>query len=145
MLAAQSSGDINLFEASQLARLTPERLGTSPSQAKRTRSELLSTHLQARLSGERLRQRIAEILRVPSNEAGESPKNSPDLDLEDFDPYDPTHLFYDEIKRLGFALQDIRPEDLTDDLLEEYLRASEPLWAVLAEIQRRKKQCILRF
>ncbi|MBA3766289.1 MAG: hypothetical protein H0W99_04740 [Acidobacteria bacterium] len=60
-------------------------------------------------------------------------------DLEDFDPYDPTHLFYDEIKRLGFALREVRPEDLTDDLLEEYLRSCKPLWAVLAKIQRRRK------
>jgi hypothetical protein len=60
-------------------------------------------------------------------------------DLEDFDPHDPTHLFYDEIKRLGFALKDIRPEDLTDDLLKEYLRVSEPLWTVLAKIKKRKR------
>lgn len=49
VLDALSSGDINLFEASQLARLTPERLGTSSSQAKKTRSGLLSTHLQAKI------------------------------------------------------------------------------------------------
>lgn len=144
VLAALSSDDINLFEASQLARLTPERLGTSPSQAKRTRSELLSTHLQARLSGERLRQRVAEILRVSSAEAGESTENSPDLDLEDFDPYDPTHLFWDQIKQLGFALRDIRREDVLDEEIDELLQASEPVMTILARIQKRKDRKTLK-
>jgi hypothetical protein len=138
--AALSTGDINLFEASQLARLTPERLGASPSQAKRTRSELLSTHLQAKLSGERLRQRVAEILRVSSAEAGDSAENHLGLDLEDFDPYDPTHLFWDQIKQLGFALRDIRREDVADEEIDELLKASEPVLTILARIQKRKER-----
>lgn len=39
----------------------------------------------------------------------------------------------------GFALREIRPEDLTADLLEEYSRACEPLLAVMAKIERRRK------
>lgn len=130
--------DINLFEAEQLARLTSKRLGISPPQARCKRSDLLNVHIQGRLSGARLRQRVNELLTtaLPA-ETGVSAELQEDL--EDFDPYDPTHLFYDEIKRLGFALREVRPEDLTDDLLEEYLRACEPLWAVLAKIQRRRK------
>jgi hypothetical protein len=142
IMPALSAGDINLFEASQLARLTPERLGTSPSQAKRTRSELLSTHLQARLSGERLRQRVAEIIRVSSVQAGESPENSSEFDLEDFDPYDSTHLFWDQIKQLGFALRHIRREDVMDDEIDELLKASEPVLTILARIQRRKERAV---
>lgn len=76
VLAALSSGDINLFEAAQLARLTPEKINISPSQAKQTRAELLSIHLQARLSSERLRQRVAEFLRASPMEAGNSSKIS---------------------------------------------------------------------
>lgn len=121
VLTALSTGDINLFEVSQLARLTPERLGVSPSQAKRTRTELLSTHLQAKLSGGRLRQRVAEILRVSSAEAGDVTENSPVLDLEDFDPYDSTHLFWDQIKQLGFALRDIHREDVLNEEIDELL------------------------
>lgn len=144
VLEALTSGNINLFEASQLARLTPERLGTSSSQAKKTRTELLSTHLQARLSGERLRQRVAEILRVSSTEAGEPLENSSDLDLEDFDPYDPTHLFWDQIKQLGFALRDIRREDVLDEEIDELLQASEPVMTILARIQKRKDRRTLK-
>jgi hypothetical protein len=29
------------------------------------------------------------------------------LNLEDFDPYDPTHLFWDQIKQLGFVLRNL--------------------------------------
>jgi hypothetical protein len=135
---ALARNEINLFEAEQLSRLSPKRLGISTVQARRKRADLLNAHLQARLSGVRLRQRVDELLKTAgTSEIGvnfESAEN-----LEDFDPYDPTHLFYDEIKRLGFTLREIRPEDLTDDLLEEYLRSCEPLWAVLAKIKRRRK------
>ena len=98
----------------------------------------MNAHIQARLSGARLRQRIEELLRIAATSETGVNSELPE-DLEDFDPYDPTHLFYDEIKRLGFALREIHPEDLTDDLLEEYLRACEPLWTVLAKIERRRK------
>lgn len=137
---ALSSGDINLFEAEQLARITPKSLNVSPLQAKRTRSEMLSTHLQARLSGERLRQRVAELLRASQNEAGDFSENSQETDLEDFDPYDPTHLFWDQIKQLGFALRDIRREDVLDEEIDELLQASEPVMTILARIQRRKER-----
>lgn len=144
VLATLSSGDINLFEASQLARLTPERLNASPAQAKRTRAELLLTHLQAKLSGERLRQRVAEILRVSSAEAGDFPESSPEADLEDFDPYDPTHLFWDQIKQLGFALRDIRREDVLNEEIDELLQASELVLTILARIQKRKERKTLK-
>jgi hypothetical protein len=139
---ALSSGDINLFEAEQLARITPERLKLSPAQAKRTRADLLSAHLQARLSGERLRQRVAELLRASANEAGDTSETGLDseVDLEDFDPYDPTHLFWEQIKQLGFAFREIRREDVSDEEIEELLKASEPILAILRRIQRRKEQ-----
>jgi hypothetical protein len=140
VLKALSSGDMNLFEAEQLARITPERLKVSPIQAKRTRAELLSTHLQARLSGERLRQRVAELLRASADEAGDSSENSLEIDLEDFDPYDSTHLFWDQIKQLGFALRDIRREDVLDEEIDELLKSSEPVMSILARIQRRKER-----
>lgn len=136
------NGDINLFEAEQLARVTAARLGVSPSQAKRTRSELLSSHLQTKASGEQLRRRVNELLRASSAEAGE-PGGELDTeleDLEDFDPYDSTHLFWEQLKQLGFAFREIRREDVTDEEIEELLKASEPILAILSRIQRRKEQ-----
>jgi len=136
------SGDINLFEAEQLARVIAGRLGVSPSQAKRTRSELLSSHLQTKASGERLRRRVNELLRASSAEAGEiGGESDTELeDLEDFDPYDSTHLFWEQLKQLGFAFREIKREDVTDDEIEELLRVSEPILAILSRIQRRKEQ-----
>jgi hypothetical protein len=143
VLQALSAGDINLFEAEQLARVTAERLGVSPAQAKQTRADLLSVHTKAKLSGERLRQRVADLLRTSSAEAGALMDNDLDQDLEDFDPYDPTHLFWDQIKQLGFALRDIRREDVIEEEIDELLRASEPVLTILARIQRRKERGVL--
>jgi hypothetical protein len=142
VIEALESGDINLFEAEQLARVTAARLGIAPSQAKRARAELLSSHLQTKASGERLRLRVNELLRTSSAEAGRT-RNELDTeleDLEDFDPYDSTHLFWEQLKQLGFAFREIRREDVTDEEIEELLRASEPILAILSRIQRRKEQ-----
>ena len=139
VLQALSGGKINLFEAEQLARVTAERLGVTHAQARRTRADLLSAHIQARLSGERLRQRVTELLRASSAEAGVRVDNYLDRDFEDFDPYDPTHLFWDQIKQLGFALRDIRREDVMDEEIDELLRVSEPVLTILARIHRRKE------
>jgi hypothetical protein len=140
VLAALSRGEINLFEAAQLARITAERLASPSSQAKHTRSELLSTHLQTKESGPRLRQRINELLRASMDEGGEDNGNDTELNLEDFDPYDPTHLFWDQITQLGFALREITPNDVTEEEIDELLKASEPVLTVLARIQRRKER-----
>jgi hypothetical protein len=135
-------GDINLFEAEQFARVTAIRLGISPNQAKRTRSELFSSHLQTKASGERLRQRVNEMLRASPAEAGElgGRLDTEPEDLEDFDPYDSTHLFWEQLKQLGFAFREIRREDVTDEEIEELLKASEPILSILSRIQRRKEQ-----
>lgn len=144
VLEALSSGRINLFEAAQLARLTPDRLRISPLLARKRRSELLSTHLQARLSGERLRQRVGEMLRNSASEAEGSSEKSAEQDLEDFDPYDSTHLFWEQIKQLGFALREIRSEDVLDEEIDELLKASEAVMAILVRIQRRKERKSLK-
>ena len=136
-------GDINLFEAEQMARVTAQRLGITHGQAKRNRADLLSSHLQTKASGERLRQRVNELLRAAVAETGESAGSDIAAgaeDLEDFDPYDSTHLFWEQLKQLGFAFREIRREDVTDEEIQELLKASEPILAILSRIQRRKEQ-----
>lgn len=142
VVEALANGEINLFEAEQLARVTADKLGVPPSRVKRTRAELLSSHLQTKASGDRLRQRVNELIRISTAEAGESSDSelAVDLeDLEDFDPYDSTHLFWEQIKQLGFAFREIRREDVTDEEIEELLKASEPILAILSRIQRRRE------
>jgi hypothetical protein len=142
VIRALENGDINLFEAEQLARVTAGRLEISPNQAKQIRSELHSSHVQTKASGERLRQRVNELLRASSSEAEElgDKSNTEPEDLEDFDPYDSTHLFWEQLKQLGFAFREIRREDVSDDEIEELLKASEPILAILSRIQRRREQ-----
>lgn len=145
VLGALAAGDINLFEAEQLARITSGRLASTPGKTARMRVELLSSHLRTKASGERLRRRVNELLGTATDvvEAGVGvPDTAPVVevlkDLEDFDPYDPTHLFWDQIKQLGFAFREICREDVSDQEIEELLEASEPIMAVLVKIQRRK-------
>jgi hypothetical protein len=153
VIAALEDGEINLFEASQLARINAQRLALSPVQARSRRGELLSTHLQTKGSGPQLRQRVNELIAARSKEAaraeaGEAQgidanvdlNEDSELDLEDFDPYDATHLFWDQIKQLGFALRDIGREDVEDEEIDELLKASEPVLSILARIQRRKER-----
>lgn len=144
VLAALSSGEINLFEAAQLSRTSAERLGSTSSQARHTRADLLATHLHTKESGPRLHQRVNELLRASVNEAGDDEAIETELNLEDFDPYDPTHLFWDQIKQLGFALRDIWREDVTDEEIDELLRLNEPVLTVLARIQRRKERVAVK-
>jgi len=144
VIESLENGNINLFEAEQLARVNAGRLGVTLGQAKRTRAELLSSHLQTKASGSRLRQRINELLlRASDAESGQSFEGESIAeieDLENFDPYDSTHLFWEQLKQLGFAFREIRREDVTDEEIEELLKASEPILAILSRIQRRKEQ-----
>lgn len=126
-----------------LKTYTGERLRTTTSQAKRTRAEILASHLQTKASGSRLRQRVNELLRSSASEAGDGSEGdvAAELeDLEDFDPYDSTHLFWEQLKQLGFAFREIRREDVTDEEVEELLKASEPILTILSRIQRRKEK-----
>lgn len=72
VVEALENCDINLFEAEQLARVTAQRLGATYGHVKRKRGELLSSHLQMKASGERLRQRVNELLRVSVAESAET-------------------------------------------------------------------------
>jgi hypothetical protein len=143
VIEALENGEINLFEAEQFARVTGERLRTTAGQAKQTRAEILSSHLQTKASGSRLRQRVNELLHASIAETGEGSHGelAAELeDLEDFDPYDSTHLFWEQLKQLGFAFREIKREDVTDEEIDELLKASEPILAILSRIQRRKEQ-----
>jgi len=142
VLESLSKGEVNLFEAEQLARVRWDRLNVAQDQAKRKRAEILSAHLRSRSSGERLRRRINELLATPRPGQIPSVPSSETIeecsDLEDFDPYDTTHLFWEEIKQLGFAFRNIKREDLTEELLNELFQASQPVWTVLTKIERRR-------
>jgi hypothetical protein len=80
------------------------------------------------------------LIRIASIGEGISEVGQNVEDLEDFDPYDPTHLFWDQLKHLAFSLRDVRREDVLDEEIDELLKACEPILNILARIQRRKEK-----
>lgn len=143
ILEALERDEINLFEAAHLSRIQSGRNDLTEDEAAEKRKALLVVHLKAKLSGTRLRQRVNEILGIHQDNQGEKNQRQTlaieeaEL-LEDFNPYDPAHLFWEEIKQLGFAFREIKREDLDDSLLEEFLKASEPIWGVIEKIKKQK-------
>lgn len=140
---ALSRGEINLHEAAQLARLTPERLDCAPARARSVRAEVLRAHLTAHGSQNSLRARVKEILgEVVSVSAEQMAGVVRKVDeLLEIDPSDKRHFFYEEMKRLFYAMRDIRPEDVDDESLDQIMAAADQLSnAIYAiELKRRKK------
>ncbi len=142
---ALESEKINLFEAAHLSRIRAGRNNLNEQMADEKRKALLAVHIKAKLSGSRLRERVNEILALNQHHQFEKNQNQTPSQaeveaLEDFNPYDPSHLFWEEIKQLGFAFREIKREDLDDALLEELLKAAEPLWAIIEKIRKQKAQ-----
>jgi hypothetical protein len=141
---ALESGQLNLQEAAQLARLTHERLGCSPSVARKQREEILKSHLAVQGSQTRLRQRIKELL-GESAAQGVSSQNMASVlaqadELLQIDPQDTRHLFWEEMKRIFFAMREVELEDLDDETLEEFMSAMDYISNVLHRIEKRRRE-----
>lgn len=142
--AALSAGEINLHEATQLARLTAERLETTPAKAQAMRTEVLRSHLTARGSQNTLRARVKEILgEVVSISTQEMTNVVSKVDeLLEIDPADKRHFFYEEMKRLFYAMREIQPEDIDDESLDQFMAAADQLSNAIhaIELKRRRQQ-----
>lgn len=141
---ALTAGDINLQEAAQLSRLTAERMGITAQAARARRRELLQQHLAVHGSQPRLRARVKEIL----GEAGESEITSDGLaevvtrvdELLEIDPADTRHMFWEEMKRLFFAMREIKPDDLDEEMMNDFLQAMDQVSNVLYRIEKRRQK-----
>lgn len=148
---ALESGDVNLFEAHQLARLTAKRLGVTDSEARALRKRLLGAHLLAQGSGTLLRRRVKEALgemREPDATETEVVAVSKADDLLEADPLDASHLFYEELRMISRALREVAPEEVTGEDLAELMPAVDQITLTLQKISRRKEReqaKILRF
>jgi hypothetical protein len=139
---ALASGRINLQEAAQLARLTPRRLSCSARAARDRRAELLLAHLAVQGSQTRLRARVREVLGEsiePDISGGMASVVSAVDELLDVDPSDARHMFWEEMKRLFFAMREIQPEDLDDETMEDFLKAMDQVSNVLQRIEKKKR------
>jgi hypothetical protein len=146
--AALSKGEINLHEAAQLARLTPERLETTPAKAQALRLEILRAHQLARGSQNSLRARVKEILGEVVAVSTEEMTNVVQRvdELLEIDPADKRHFFYEEMKRLFYAMREIQPEDIDDESLDQFMAAADQLSnAIYAiELKRRKLKKVVK-
>ncbi len=144
--SALDSGDINFEEAAWLARLTSERLGCSAPEARSKRVELLRSHITARASQNTLRTRVKELLGVTQQPAAETDGVTAAIqrvdELLEIDPSDTRHIFWEEMKRLLFALREIQAEDLDGQILDEFTTAMDNVSNVLykVELRRRKRE-----
>jgi len=135
------SGQLNLQEATQLARLTPERLNCSPRAARERRSELLRSHLAVQGSQTRLRERVKELLgesRHPEVSEGMASVVVKVDELLEVDPSDARHMFWEEMKRLFFAMREVEPEDLDEETMGDFLQAMDGLSNVLYRLEKRR-------
>ncbi|MFL6332178.1 MAG: hypothetical protein ACJ754_02435 [Pyrinomonadaceae bacterium] len=140
---ALERGDINLFEAHQLARLTPRKLGGTDGEARVVRKKLLEAHLLAQGSGTLLRARVKEMLgeaREPDSTETEVLAVEKADELLEADPLDANHLFFEELRMISRALREIGPEEVTDEDLSEIMPAVDRITLTLQRIARRKER-----
>lgn len=141
---ALTSGRINLQEAAQLSRLTPARLGCSPREARVRRDELVRQHLAVQGSQTRLRTRVKELLGEAQEEAISSEGMATVVakidELLEIDPTDTRHMFWEEMKRLFFAMKEIEPEDLDEETMNDFLSAIDSVSNVLYRIEARRRR-----
>jgi hypothetical protein len=133
--------DVNLFEAHQLARLTPKRLGGTDAEARSLRKRLLEAHLLGQGSGTMLRARVKEALgemREPDPTETEVVAVGKADGLLEADPLDASHLFFEELRMISRALREIGPEEVTDEDLSEIMPAVDQITLTLQKIERRK-------
>jgi hypothetical protein len=140
---ALERGDINLFEAHQLARLTAKKLGATNGEARGVRKKLLEAHLLAQGSGTMLRQRVKEALgelKEPDPTETEVMAIGKADELLEADPLDASHLFFEELRMISRALREIGPEEVTDKDLSEIMPAVDQITLTLQKIARRKER-----
>ncbi len=143
VLDALERGDVNLFEAHQLARLNARRLGTTEQEARSRRRKLLESHLLKQEPSSRLRLRVMEALgelREPDPVAAEVAAVGKADELLEADPVDASHLFFEELRMIGRALREVRPEELTDDDLAEIMPAADQITLTLQRVLRRRER-----
>jgi hypothetical protein len=140
---ALERGEVNLFEAHQLARLTARRLGSTEAEARSHRRKLLESHLTKQESGSRLRLRVMEALgelREPDPVRAEMAAVGKADELLEADPLDSSHLFFEELRMIGRALREVRPEEIRDEDLAEIMPAVDQITLTVQRIVRRRER-----
>jgi phosphoenolpyruvate carboxylase len=93
--------------------------------------------------GSRLRERVKDALgelREPNPVQTEIAAVVKADELLEADPLDSSHLFFEELRRIGRALREVNPEELTDEDVDELLPAVDQVSVALMQIERRRQR-----
>jgi hypothetical protein len=137
--SALAEGEINIREATYLARLMPRRLNCSARQARQMRAEVLKSHSLTKGSQSSLRYRVkamlGETLEREKQKLGRTGMQKAD-ELLKLNPYDARHLFYEEIQQLIEIMRHVDPEDLKEKTLSRFLLQMDKLMSILRGVKR---------
>lgn len=61
-------------------------------------------------------------------------------EMLEIDPSDTRHMFWEEMKRLFFAMRDIQPEDLDEETREDFLAAIDQVSNVLFRVEKKRQE-----
>jgi uncharacterized membrane protein YgaE (UPF0421/DUF939 family) len=123
--------------------LTAKRLAVTETEARSHRRKLLDAHLRVQGSGTGLRERVKEALgelSEPSSVETEMAAIEKADELLESDPLDSTHLFFEELRRIGRGIREVEAGDLTEEDLDSLMPLLDQLGAVLHRIDRRWRQ-----
>lgn len=150
---ALEGGEVNLFEAEQLARLTPKALGVAASTAAARRRQVIKAHLAARESGARLRARVDAVLARSDHDASDAASALPfsrevldasaELETEfaggaESLEADPTSVFYDLLSTIALTLREIDPSDVPEEDQERLFEYGDKILMILGRVRRRR-------
>jgi hypothetical protein len=155
---ALERGEINLFEAEQLARLVSMRIGIPEAKLKRRRAALLRVHLQSAESGARLKARVDSLLHLYRDPAANgkvtptTPTHSTEIidatarleaeiaadDLEPTTEIAPDHLFYEYLQIITAMMRELRPDEIPEAAMERIARLAEGLIHQLNQVYQRQ-------
>lgn len=142
ILKPLEAGQINLQEGINLSRISPARIGCDPKEAQKLRREILEAHLSVQGSQSGLRARVKQVLgeiketEITTHSMAEAVEVIDEL-LE-IDPGDSRHLFWEQMKEIFFSMREIKPDDLDDELLNEFTSAIDQICSVLYKIKKRR-------
>ena len=60
-------------------------------------------------------------------------------ELLEVDPSDARHMFWEEMKRLFFAMREIEPEDLDEETMDDFLQAMDGVSNIIYRIEKRRR------
>lgn len=61
-------------------------------------------------------------------------------ELLEVDPADARHMFWEEMKRLFYAMKEMEPEDLDEETMDDFLAAMDGVSNVIFRVERRRQE-----